>query len=381
MSIYVDVSAAAHGRAGLGRYAANLVRSLLKLDDGRQHAHSFALFYNRDRTTRPVDGLEAVPTRTVSAGYKPWRMAVWLGQLTRADFGRLIPGAELFHATEHLLMPLRDVPTVLTVHDLIYHLFPQYHKRLNYTYLNAAMPVYVQRADAVITISESSKKDLVRLYGVDPQKVTVIYEAASAHLKPAARVDVDRVRQRYGLPESFVVTVGTIEPRKNLSRLLDALMIARRSGHDVGLVIVGSKGWLYEGFYRKLEQHEGREHVLVTGYLPDEDLAAVYSAAQLCVVPSLYEGFGLPILEAMACGTPVACSNVSSLPELGGAAALYFDPYDAQEMAACIGQLAGQPALREDLRAKGMAQAARFSWERTARETLDVYEKVLAARA
>jgi glycosyltransferase involved in cell wall biosynthesis len=308
-------------------------------------------------------------------------MAVWLGQLTRADFSRLIPGAELFHATEHLLMPLRDLPTVLTVHDLIYHLFPQYHKRLNYTYLNAAMPLYVQRADAVVTISESSKRDLVRLYGVDPQKVTVIYEAASAHLRPAPRDDVDRVRQAYGLPESFVITVGTIEPRKNLSRLLDALMISRRSGHDVGLVIVGSKGWLYEGFYRKLEQHEGREHVLLTGYLPDEDLAAVYSAAQLCVVPSLYEGFGLPVLEAMACGTPVACSNVSSLPELGGPAALYFDPCDAQEMAGCIGQLAGQPALREELRAKGMAQAARFSWERTARETFAVYQKVVGARA
>ena len=177
-----------------------------------------------------------------------------------------------------------------------------------------------------------------------------------------------------------MVTVGTIEPRKNLSRLLDAVMIARKSGHDVALVIVGSKGWLYEAFYRKLEQQEGREHVVLTGYLPDEDLAAVYSAAQLCIIPSLYEGFGLPILEAMACGTPVACSNVSSLPELGGEAALYFDPYDEDEMAACIGELMGDEALREELRAKGVAQAGRFSWERTAQETLAVYEKVLAGR-
>ena len=202
MSIYVDISAAAHGRAGLGRYSANLARSLLKLDAGQQEPHRFALFYNRDRTTRPVEGLETAPTKTLRAGYKPWRMAVWLGQLTRADFSRLIPGADLFHATEHLLMPLRDVPTVLTVHDLIYHLFPQYHRRLNYTYLNAAMPLYVQRADAVITVSESSKEDLVRLYSVDPEKVTVIYEAASAHLKPAAREDVDRVRQSTAFPRA-----------------------------------------------------------------------------------------------------------------------------------------------------------------------------------
>jgi len=273
------------------------------------------------------------------------------------------------------------VPTVLTVHDLIYHLFPQYHKRLNRTYLGAAMPLFVRRATAVITVSESSKRDLVRLYGVRPEKVTVVYEGASANLSPAADDEIARVRRRYGLPERFAVTVGTIEPRKNLSRLLDAFVIAKERVPDLGLVVVGSKGWLYQSFFRKLESHECRDHVLVAGYVSEEDLAAVYSAADLCVVPSLYEGFGLPVLEAMACGTPVVCSRASSLPELGGDAVLYFDPRDADEMGETVGRLARDASLREELRAKGMAQVARFSWERTARETMAVYRRVLRASA
>ena len=372
MPIYVDVSAAAHGRAGLGRYAESLVHALCQRHPGR-----FALFHNRDRRVHALEGLGAVPTRTVRAGYKPWRLAVWLGQLAHADFGRLVPDAELFHATEHLLMPLPKVPTVLTVHDLIYHLFPHYHKRLNYVYLNAAMPLYVRRADAIITISESSKRDLVRLYGVSPRKVTVVYEAAAPHFKPAPAEVIADACTRYALPDCFMLVVGTIEPRKNLCRLLDALATARKKGADVKLVVVGKRGWLDEGFFRYLEDHTCRGSVHLLGYVPDDDLACLYGAAALCIVPSLYEGFGLPVLEAMACGTPVACSRTSSLPELGGDAALYFDAVSVEEMSEGIIRILRDESLREEMRAKGLAQAARFSWERAAEETMAVYEGVL----
>ena len=154
--IYVDVSSAVHAKAGIGRYAASLARALVQLQPER-----LALFYNRGRDTAPPAGLEAVPARTVRAGYKPWRMAVWLGHLAGLGFDRLVPGAELFHATEHLLPPLHGVPTVLTVHDMIFKLFPQPQKRLNYWYLNATMPLYCRRADAIITVSECSKRDIV----------------------------------------------------------------------------------------------------------------------------------------------------------------------------------------------------------------------------
>ena len=373
MAIYLDVSAAVHGRAGLGRYAANLARALSNIAADR-----LALFYNRSGEMHLLVGLEHLPARSVHAGYKPWRMAVWLGQLARVGFNCLVPDAELFHATEHLLMPLRGVSTVLTVHDLIFHLFPEHHKPLNYWYLNLALPLYCQRATAIIAVSEATRRDLVRCWGLDPARITVVHEAADPRFRPASPESIATVRQRYGLPPRFLVTVGVIEPRKNLARLLDALAILRRD-EDVHLVIVGGKGWLTSEFFRKLEAFPHRRAVTLTGYVPDEDLPAVYSAATLCVQPSLYEGFGLPLLEAMACGVPLVCSQASSFPEIGGDAARYFAPTDAEDMAETIRSVWHDEALRAEMRTRGLAQAARFSWARAARETMAVYERVLSA--
>lgn len=374
--IYIDVSAAVHAKAGIGRYAASLARALIQLQPDR-----FALFYNRGSDTAPPAGLEAVPVRTVRAGYKPWRMAVWLGQLAHVGFDRLMPGAALFHATEHLLPPFHGVPAVLTVHDMIFKLFPQTQKRLNFWYLNATMPLYCRRADAVITVSECSKRDIVTHYGLDPAKVTVIYEAAGPEFKPASPAEQEQVRQRYGLPEQFLIHVGVIEPRKNLTRLIEALQGLRDEGLTVPLVVVGPKGWLYDDFFRRLEQLQVRDAVCFPGYLPLADLAAVYSAARMAVMPSVYEGFGLPVLEAMACGTPVVCSRRSSLPEIGGEAAGYFDPLSVEEMAAAIRTVWTDPDLQLAMRRQGLVQASRFSWERAAQETLAVYERILARRA
>ena len=376
VTIYLDVSAAVHSRAGLGRYAESLAWHLIS--DGGD-GQRYALFYNRDCTVRPLAGLEDVPTRTVWAGYKPWRMAVLLGQWMRLGFNRLVPDAMLFHAMEHLLMPLRGVPTVLTVHDLIFRRFPRYHKRLNYWYLNLAMPLYVRRADAIITISECTRRDLIAAYGVPPEKVMVVYEAAAPDFVPPSVDDVARVRARYGLPERLLLTVGTIEPRKNLSRLLAAFEIVARQGVVDAWVIVGRPGWLYDDFFARLEASPWREQVMLLGFVPDEDLPAVNSAATVAVLPSLYEGFGLPVLEAMACGTPVVCSKTSSLPELGGDAARYFDPTDVEGMAAALAEVLADEALRGEMHRQGLQQAAHFSWERAATETRAVYDVVLRA--
>jgi len=375
MTLYVDVSAAVHQRAGMARYAESLARSLLA-DYGPQQR--FGLFYNRDRSITPLAGLEHVPTRTVSAGYKPWRMAVWLGQYAHLPFNHLLPDAELFHSTEHLLMPLRGVPTVLTVHDLIYHLFPSYHKPLNYWFLNATMPLFVQRADALIAISESSKRDLIRCYGVAPEKVNVIYEAASPHFAPVTAERVTEAKARYGLPERYLLALGTIEPRKNLIRLVAALRWLRQTDPTLRLVIVGKTGWLYQDFFQSLENLDDPKAVLLSGYVPDADLPAVISGAAVYVLASLYEGFGLPILEAMSCGTPVVCSNTSSMPELGGDAARYFDPYDTQSIADTIAHVLADAALRQEMHELGLRRAAQFSWHKTAQETMAVYERLLA---
>jgi glycosyltransferase involved in cell wall biosynthesis len=271
VTIYVDVSAAVHSRAGLGRYAESLARHLIA-GDGDGQGYVYALFYNRDRTIRPLVGLEEVPAQTVQAGYKPWRTLVLLGQWAGVGFNRLVPGAALFHATEHLLMPLRGVPTVLTVHDLIFRHFPKYHKRLNYWYLNLAMPLYVRRADAIIAVSECTRRDLIAAYGMSPEKVTVVYEAAAPHFVSPPAEKVAQVRAQYGLPDRFLLTVGTIEPRKNLSRLLMAFEIVARQELVDAWVIVGRPGWLYDDFFARLEASPVREKVILPGFVPDEDL-------------------------------------------------------------------------------------------------------------
>jgi glycosyltransferase involved in cell wall biosynthesis len=375
MAIYVDVSSAVHAKAGIGRYAESLARALVERQPGR-----FALFYNRVRGSSLPEGLESVPVRSVQAGYKPWRMAVWMGQLAGVGFNRLVPDADLFHATEHLLPPLRGVPTVLTVHDMIFKLFPEHQKRLNYWYLNATMPLYCRRADAIITVSESSRRDIIAHYGLDPAKVTVVYEAPAPEFVPASQAAVEAARQRYGLPERFLIHVGTIEPRKNLTRLVEALQRLRDAGLTIPLLVVGGKGWLYEGFFKRLEALEVRDAVRFPGYVPSADLPVLYSAATLAVMPSVYEGFGLPVLEAMACGTPVISSRSSSLPELGGEAACYFDPYDVEEMASTIRAVWTDGEQRAEMREKGLAQAAKFSWARAAEETLAIYGVVLDAQ-
>lgn len=378
MTIYIDISAAIHQRAGLARYAEGLASALLAYHGQK---YRFGLFYNGNGQARAAPILQRVsadvPIRTVRAGYKPWRMAVWLGQLLGIGFNRLLSDAELFHATEHLLMPLCDIPSVLTVHDLVYHLFPAYHKRLNYWFLNAAMPLFARRASALITISESSKRDLMRIYQVPEEKITVVYEAASPAFHPVPPEQVAEVKASYGLPERYLLALGTIEPRKNLIRLLGALHLLRQKYPDLALVIVGSAGWLYQDFFQALEKLDDPKAVLLSGYVPDEDLPAIISGAEAYVLASLYEGFGLPILEAMACGTPVVCSNTSSMPELGGDAARYFDPHDTWDMAAAIGAVLEDADLRAEMRQRGLAQAARFSWQRAAQETLAVYERLL----
>lgn len=373
MPIYIDVSAAVHSRAGLGRYAENLAFAVT-----RGAPERFALFHNHAGQLWELNRLAGLPRRSVPLGYKPWRMAVWLGQLAGIGFDRLLPDAELYHATEHLLMPLHNVPTVLTVHDLIFKLLPQYHKRLNYWFLNSAMPLFVRRADAIITISESSKKDLIQHYGTPADKIAVVYEAAAPVFQPATPFTVDHVRREYGLPDRFLLTVGTIEPRKNLSRLLEALARLRAHDPELHLVVVGSRGWLYQDFFRKIDELALRDVVHLPGYVLDADLPAMYCAATVLVMPSIYEGFGLPVLEAMACGTPVVSSHASSLPEIGGEAAQYFDPMDVDEMTAALRRVLTDDELRAEMRQAGLEQAAEFSWERAASETAAVYERVLS---
>lgn len=370
--IYVDVSAAVHGRAGLGRYAESLAQSLADIAPDR-----FALFYNGGRDGRVPDSLHSLPSKSVALGYKPWRMLLYLANLSRFSFESLIPEAELYHSTEHLLMPVRHIPTVLTVHDLVFKLYPNYHKRLNYWFLNLAMPLFCRRASAIIAISEATKQDIVHYYGVDPAKIRVVYESAARHFIPPSSADIARVRHKYDLPDQFLLHLSTVEPRKNLDRLVDALLVLREDFPDLTLVLVGGRGWLCDDFFKRIESDRLSGLVKPLGWLPDDDLSAVIGAAALAVQPSLYEGFGLPILEHMACGQVVAASDRSSHPEVGGDAAAYFNPEEVEQMVHVIRRLLLNQDEYQQRREQSLVQAMKFSWHKTAVETIEVYDQLI----
>ncbi|MGC9361089.1 MAG: glycosyltransferase family 4 protein, partial [Anaerolineae bacterium] len=297
MAIYVDVSSAVHQKAGLKRYTECLVDALIPLLGDR-----LALFHNGGRVARVPPAWEGVTRVSVKAGYKPWRASVCLRQLAHFWMDGLLPDATLFHATEHLLPPLRTIPTVLTVHDLVFERYPQYHKPLNYWFLRATMPLFCRRATAIIAVSQATKRDVMAYYGVPEAKIAVIPEAAAPWFQPQDPARVAAVREKMGLPDRYILTVGTIEPRKNLERLVAAMGPLLSEDLIDGLVIVGAKGWLYEGFFEALRRCSWRDEVILPGFVPEEDLPAVYAGASVTAVPSLYEGFGLPVLEAMACG-------------------------------------------------------------------------------
>lgn len=370
--IYVDISAAVHSRAGLGRYAESLAQSLVDIAPDR-----FTLFYNRGREGSVPERLRSVPGKSVGLGYKPWRMLLYLANLSRLSFEPLLPNIELFHSTEHILMPVRNVPTVLTVHDLIFKLYPDYHKRLNYWYLNQAMPLFCKRATSIIAVSEATKRDIVEYFGIDATKIHVVHESAAENFIPASEVEVDRVRRKYELPDHFLLHLSTVEPRKNLDRLVDALLILREEFPDLTLVLVGGWGWLCDEFFQRIESDQLSGIVRALGWVSDEDLPAVIGAATLAVQPSLYEGFGLPLLEHMACGQVVAASDRSSHPEVGGDATAYFDPEEVEQMVHTIRRLLQNQDEYQQRRELGFVQASKFSWHKSAVETIKVYDQLI----
>jgi glycosyltransferase involved in cell wall biosynthesis len=310
-------------------------------------------------------------------GDKPWRARVALAHLARQPQDRLLGGADLFHALDHLLPYLTRTPSVFTLYDLTYRVQPATHNILNRLYLTLLMPTFLRRAGAVIAISESTRRDVLRAYRLDPARVTVVYGGVDPSFCPTPPAAQAVLRQKYALPDRFILSVGTIEPRKNLTALLDAYHTLCQSDPELGLVIAGRRGWRSAGFFERLRALGLAAEVRLLGPVPDADLPALYSAAAVFAYPSLYEGFGLPPLEALACGTPVIASNTSSLPEVVGDAGLLVAPHDVARLAACIKTVLADTALRAEMRARGLMQARRFTWEATARATLQVYQGVL----
>jgi glycosyltransferase involved in cell wall biosynthesis len=274
------------------------------------------------------------------------------------------------------LIPLRpsEYASVVTIHDLVAFLFPETIPRKYAVYMRWLLRRVVSRADRIISVSHNTKEDLKRILKVDPDKITVVHEAAQPGFRPIKDADkLDWVRRSYGIRGPFFYHVGNIEPRKNLVRLVKAFMLLRSEMKtDAQLVITGQKGWLTGQLFRSLGALNLSDDVIFTGYVPHEELPILMNAAEAFVFPSLYEGFGLPALEAMSCGTPVITSNISSLPEIVGRAAVLVDPHCEKSIARGMARVISDRDLRWKLSTDGLVQARRFSWEKAARETLKV---------
>ena len=376
ISVLYDIGPAVHQGAGLARYAEQLALHLRSEPINRV---DLQLFYNAHSGHHPPASLQDAPVHSLPMGQIAWRLSVLASQIARQPYQPVaaIVGANpaqplLYHATEHLLPYLRT-PTVLTVHDLIFERYPQHHTRRNVWFLKVGMRLFTRVATAIIAVSQHTRRDLIELYGVSPAKIHVIYEGIDPVFRPAPPADVARVAMHYTLDRPYLLMVGTLEPRKNHAAALHALAKLKAEGQPHRLVIAGGRGWLFEPIRWLVDELQLSNDVLFTGYAPAEDLPPLYTGAACVLLPSLYEGFGFPALEAMACAAPVVCSNVSSLPEVVGDAALLVPPHDIDALAEAIRLVITQPALAAEMRRRGQVQAARFRWDHCAAETAALY--------
>jgi glycosyltransferase involved in cell wall biosynthesis len=283
--------------------------------------------------------------------------------------------ADLVHGPVFIAPLFSTCPTVITIHDLSFIRLPHLFRPFNRLYLAVMTRLSARRARRLIAVSAHTAAESVKLLGVPMERIDVIYHGVDPIFRPLPDGEIRAFRQKQGLPDRFVLCVGTLEPRKNHTRLVEAF--ARIYDGKSKLVLVGGKGWLYDELFAKVKALGLDEAVIFQGYAMNEDLPLWYNAATVFAYPSLYEGFGMPILEAQACGTAVMTSTIPPLPETAGDAALLADPHDVEEMAAHLNQLLTDESLRSDLEERGLAQARRFTWTRTAQETARTYRCAL----
>jgi glycosyltransferase involved in cell wall biosynthesis len=353
--------------AGINWYIHNLLAHLPQADP--EIDYTVFLSERRFRGTLGTQlRLSRLPT------YRPpvrifWEQAIQPWAVHRA-------GVDLVHGPAFVGPQMGGCPSVVTVHDLSFLLYPQNFRAFNRFYLTHFTRRSVHRARRVIAVSESTKQDLIRFYDLSPDKIDVVHNGVDPMFRPLPAEQVEAFCAKQGLPAEFMLFVGTLEPRKNIVGLIEAY--ARLPKARPPLMLVGGKGWLYEEIFAHVEALDLADEVYFVGFVLAEDLPWWYNAATVFVYPSLYEGFGLPALEAMACGTPVITSTASSLPEVVGQAGLLVDPADAQALAAVMNRVLAEADLRDEMRTAGLVQAQGFSWSKTASHTVQSYRSAVA---
>ena len=379
MRIAIDYTPAIAQSAGIGRYTRSLVDALARLESGDEY-----LLLSADAPTaaRPFPSTEALRPHIIRLAGRPIgsrRLTILWHRLRVPLPVEMIAGrADVFHGLDFALPPALAVPRVVTIYDLAFLTHPQYATPSLARYLASVVPRSLHRADAIIAISEHTAADIVARYGIAPDRITIITPGVDVSFKRISdRQTLATIDARYRLEHPLALAVGTIEPRKRYDHLIAAFAQARQQpGGPRMLAIAGRRGWLYESAYQAVEEHRVADAVRFLDYVPEDDLVALYSTADVLAMPSASEGFGIPVIEAMACGVPVVCSDGGALPEAAGDAALIVPVDDVASLAEALVAVTSETSRQEAMRSMGLARAAEFTWERVARQHLEVYHRV-----
>jgi len=369
LHIAIDAHSVGAELGGNETYAINLIESLATIDQTNQYTLYVTKRAAVDRFARRWPNFKVTQT----SPHTPLvRIPLTLSRELRRN------PVDVLHV-QYTAPPFLPCPLVSTIHDLAFEHLPETFKRRSWMQLRLTVRATARRAAEIITVSEYSRDDIITTYGIAAERITVTPEAASPHF---ARVtngnELKRVREGYGIGKNYILSLCSIQPRKNLVRLIEAYSSLRRArpvGEFPQLVLAGKRAWLDQETIRAAERNSVDRDILFTGYVPDLELPALYSGAICFVYPSYFEGFGLPVLEAMQCGVPVIAGNRTSLPEVVGDAGVLVDPFDEGELATAIARIADNPDYRAQLSVKGLNRARAFDWNTTARLTLQVYER------
>lgn len=372
MRIGIDATALPPQPVGAGNYIIQLIRALSDLDVKDE----FVIYAQRKGQVLinlpKHDRFEWIILEDRNPGFR----LIWEQTL----FPKLIneTGVELLHSLHYTRPIFLPCASVVTFHDMTFFLYPELHTRIKQLFFPLAIRASARLADALITNSENTRRDAIRVLGIPPEKISATRLGVDPGFKPISDNGIKKViAEKYSLPERFILYVGLIEPRKNLPMLIKAYKQYIDEGGNYHLVLVGNYGWMYEEVLKQIVDLELEREVHFTGYIPQEDLPLVYNLSSLFVYPTIYEGFGLPVLEAMACGVPVITTNVSSLPEIVGGAGILVPVDDVDALYRAIKSVLGDEDLQIEMIQKGISRASKFSWQQTAKLTYLVYQKAM----
>ena len=375
--ICIDYTPAYEQGGGIGRYVRELTAALAAEDHSSQYRLFVAGSTRKELPQPPGTNFEWRPTVMTPR----WLARIWQRAKLPLPVETFTGPADLYHATDFVLPPtLPRTRTLLTVHDLSFVRVPDATSPSLRRYLESVVPRSVRRADHVLADSRATMSDLMEVYQTPSDKITVLYSGVDSRFGRVSNgTTLARILDKYGLKDlQYVLSVGTVQPRKNYSRVIRALSELRDRGIDIHYAIAGGSGWLEDEMYRSIRESRMDDRVHILGFVSDQDLPALYSGARALLAVSLYEGFGLPVLEAMACGTPVITSNLSSLPEVAGDSGVLVNPLDIDAITDSVVALLADSDLREQNIAEGLEHVKRFSWANAARQLKSVYDGLLS---